>query len=55
MYKDKKKPKRRLKPKNYPKSQKILQLKLKTYNTTLIKNIGNLIDIERPTNINNTF
>jgi hypothetical protein len=35
--------------------QRIPQLKSKTYNTTLIKSIGNPTGIERPTNIDNAF
>ena len=61
MYKDREKPGCQLGPKNCLKGQRILQLKSKICNTTStrsIKNptdIGNLIGIERPINIDNIF
>jgi len=55
VHRDREKPGYWLRPKYFLEGQRILQLKLKTYNTTFIKSIENLTDIGRPTSINNIF
>ena len=59
MHRNREKPGYRLKLENYPKGQRILQLKSKICSTTPTKSIGSLTgigsltSIEKPININN--